>query len=165
VESSLNTATCTNAPRQSDSTDTIGDGAFSVWHVIGRYLSIGFCLAWPAGGLLEEHRSYTLSLFLNIVELLYHIHQSCSLSVSHHTQTLSSVRITMNSPQGCRVRSMPAPCGTRVKADDTQAKQVDTPTCWQNMHAGRHVYLLPIATRLLGLMPETGIRHVFRRAD
>jgi hypothetical protein len=26
---------------------------------------------------------------------------------------------------------MPAPCGTRVKADDTQAKQVDTPTRWQ----------------------------------
>jgi hypothetical protein len=59
------------------------------------------------------------------------IHKHRSPSTSRYKKRSISARIamsTINSPQGCRVRSMPAPCGTRVKADDTQAKQVDTPT-------------------------------------
>lgn len=40
------------------------------------------------------------------------------------TTRRDSVRLvtTIDSPQGCRVRIMPAPCGTRVKADDTPSK-------------------------------------------
>jgi hypothetical protein len=65
VESSQNTAT-TACPSPSDTTgDTIGDGVSSVWHVIGGILSIGFCLARPAG-LLEEDTTRTSSS--NIIE-------------------------------------------------------------------------------------------------
>ena len=124
-----------DCPSPSDTaSDTIGDGVSSVWHVIGGILSIGFCLARPAR-LLEEDTTRTSPppTSSSHSRMLY------SNDISHK-KAFGSACTTTNSPQGCRVRSMPAPCGTRVKADDTQAKQVDTPTRWQK-HACRHACL------------------------